>query len=94
MKLTTEQTTELKSALAKMKVCDIARVIQQDWVNVWFGAVPYLREMHGMITVKDPVFNDDGRSVINYFIGNAKCWRGDVAKLVKDELRRRLKERK
>ena len=32
---------------------------------------------------------DSGRSIVRYFLGNAGTWRGDVAKAIKAELKRR-----
>ena len=32
---------------------------------------------------------DSGRSIVRYFLGNAGAWRGDVAKAIKAELKRR-----
>ena len=34
---------------------------------------------------------DTARGVVIYFLGNAKNWRGDVARAVKAELKGRLK---
>lgn len=90
MKLTPQEQTELAAALKKMSISAISSVIRSDWINVWFGAVPYLDAMASMTSIKDNVGMDDGKSVVNYFIGNAKLWRGDVARLVKAELRHRI----
>lgn len=76
--------------ITEIHVSDLAMRCQRDWKNPYFGVVPYLRDMHRMVTVDDPIANDSGRSVINYFLSNARLWRGPVAKEVKAELRRRL----
>ncbi len=62
----------------------LARVIAADWAPVNYAAVPYLRAMaaadYGL---------DGAKSVVLYFLSNAKTWRGDTARAVKAELRRR-----
>ena len=47
--------------------------------------------MQGLESVKDGYECDSGRSTVNYFLSNASTWRGPVAKLVKAELKRRVK---
>jgi hypothetical protein len=69
----------------------IAREITRDWKNPYFGALPYLDAMRGMGDMTDNYFEDDARSIVLYFLANAKSWRGEVAKRVKKELRGMLK---
>jgi len=33
---------------------------------------------------------DDGRTVVNYFLANAKTWRGETARRIKAELKSML----
>lgn len=49
-----------------------------------------LRVMGDLSSVDDAYGADDGRTVVLYFLSNAVSWRGDVARLVKMELRRRV----
>lgn len=65
----------------------IADMIYQDWKNISPHALPYLRGMSGMSTVKDYVGFDPGKEVILYFLVNATSWRGDVARAVKTHLK-------
>lgn len=66
----------------------IAGEIQRDWGDkVYFGAVPYLRAMRGLEKVTDKYGDDDGDSIVRYFLVNAKSWRGETARRVKAELR-------
>jgi len=65
----------------------IAQEIQADWKKPYFGAVPYLQAMSTMNTSRDYYGADDGKSIVLYFLSNAKAWRGDVAKRVKIELK-------
>jgi hypothetical protein len=67
----------------------IARLIQQDWKKVNYAAAPYLDAMRQLQSVDDAYMYDSGRSIVRYFLGNAGTWRGDVAKAIKAELKRR-----
>ena len=69
----------------------LARICQADWKNIYFGAKPYLDVMRQMTNIHDKYVAEDGRSVVLYFLNNAKSWRGETAKAVKAELKRRLK---
>lgn len=73
-----------------MSIAAIAGVIQRDWKNVNFAAKPYLQAMQSLTTVQDKYFNDDGISVVGYFLCNARSWTSETAKAVKAELNRRL----
>lgn len=65
----------------------IAREVQADWKNVWYGAVPYLRAMHQLNSINDNYYEDPAREVIRYFLSNASNWRGPVARQIKAELK-------
>lgn len=66
----------------------IAREIQADWKNVYFGAKPYLDAMKSLTSIKDNYYADSGKSVVLYFLSNAQTWRGDKAKAIKAELKK------
>jgi hypothetical protein len=76
--------------LETLTIAEIAALIHADWDPVWFGAVPYLRAMFHLGTLDDAVGYDDGRTIVLYFLSNAKTWKGDTARAVKAELRSRL----
>ena len=65
----------------------IAREIKLDWQKVNYAAVPYLNAMLEMDSINDDYGYDSGQSIVAYFLGNARSWRGDVAKRVKAELK-------
>ena len=69
----------------------IARDIRADWVNPYFGAIPYLSAMLSLDTIGDKFGHDDARSIVLYFLSNAGRWKGPVAQAVKLELRTMLK---
>lgn len=69
----------------------IAQIIREDWKSVYFGAVPYLDAMHQLQSVDGKYGLDDGREIVLYFLSNAQTWRGETARTVKAELKRRLK---
>ena len=81
----------LPTDLPKMTISAIAEIIRQDWSKVYFGAVPYLNAMLSLTSVHDSYGMDDGKTIVIYFLGNANTWRGDVARLVKAELKKRIK---
>jgi len=77
---------ELKS----MSLNKLATIIRENWKNVYFGAVPYLQAMRDLNSVDDDYGMDSGKSIVRYFLANASTWRGEVAKAVKTELKRRV----
>lgn len=56
-----------------------------------YAAEPYLQAMCQLDSINDRYFCDSGKSVVLYFLCNARAWKGDVARLVKAELNRRVK---
>lgn len=74
----------------RTSLSDIARMISDDWTNVYFGAVPYLNAMHALDSVNEAYGCDSGKSIVRYFLSNASTWRGEVARQVKAELRKRV----
>jgi hypothetical protein len=77
--------------LSTRSIRQLANIIQLDWKNVYFGAVPYLQAMRSLESVKDAYGADDGKSIVLYFLSNARGWRGPIAKQVKAELNKRIK---
>jgi hypothetical protein len=65
----------------------IAREIRTDWPNPYFGAVPYLGAMLSLQSINDAYGLDTARSIVQYFLANAKTWRGDTARRIKAELK-------
>ena len=72
-------------------ISTIAREIAQDWAKVNFAAKPYLEAMFRLNGIDDMYWNDPARSIIAYFLSNARSWRGPVAKRIKAELKGMLK---
>ena len=69
----------------------IARDIRNNWTKPYFGAVPYLNALSTLHDIGDAYGYDDARSVISYFLANARTWKGDTAKSIKAELNTILK---
>ena len=65
----------------------IAQDVIADWKNVNFAAAPYLEAMGTIRSIDDNFYQDDARSVVLYFLSNARSWRGDKAKSIKAELK-------
>jgi hypothetical protein len=75
---------------------DIAREIQKDWSKdgtkpIYFGAVPYLQAMRTMSHVAEDYGDDEGRSIVIYFLANANTWKGETARRIKKELKEMVK---
>ena len=70
------------------KLSEIAQEIRADWKNVSVYARPYLDAMSGLSTVNENYIAEDGRTVVLYFLANAGSWRGEVARRVKQELKK------
>ena len=92
----------LTAELSEWPVAALARAVLLDWpVASYKGtaehmgmdahpANPYLHAMLYLATINDPYRADDGRTIVRYFLSNARAWRGPIAKAIKAELRRRL----
>jgi hypothetical protein len=91
IKLTPEQITQATATAAQGNIATLARMCKTDWRNPYFGAKPYLDAMLTLDKVTDDYGMDSGKSIVTYFLGNAQTWRGDVARIVKAELNKRIK---
>lgn len=67
----------------------IARDIKSTWLNVYFGAVPYLEAMLKLDTSdpNTPYMFETARDMVVYFLANAQTFRGADAKRLKAELK-------
>lgn len=68
----------------------IAQEIKADWKKMYFGAVPYVDAMQQLLSVDDAYGYDNGRHIVNYFLGNAGQWKGETARKIKAELKAML----
>ncbi len=73
------------------KISEIAGEIESTWTNVNYAARPYLDAMHSLGSVSDYFGSDSADSVILYFLSNARAYRGDDARRIKDELKAMVK---
>jgi hypothetical protein len=89
--MTTATATVTAAYLATLTIGGIAWEIRRDWKRVYFGAVPYLEAMGDMSSIEDSYGFDTGRGIVTCFLANANTYRGDTARLVKAELKARLK---
>jgi hypothetical protein len=78
------------TGVSEMTLYELAALVRRDWRKVNYAAEPYLAAMESLSSIDDAYFQDSGRSVVAYFLNNATTWRGDTAREVKAELRRRL----
>ena len=85
--MTTQTTTT--TDLSTLSIAGLAQVIKKDWKKVYFGAVPYLNAMCLLNHISDTYGLDDCKEIVIYFLGNATSWRGETARAVKAELKKR-----
>ncbi len=69
----------------------IASEIKSDWKVVYFGAVPYLDAMSELDLITDKYYQDSAKSIVLYFLSNAKTWTGETARRIKAELNKMVK---
>ena len=69
----------------------IAREIVIDWHDVNYAAKPYLGALLDLDSIWDKYYQDSARSIVLYFLSNAKSWKGEKAKAIKAELKNILK---
>jgi len=75
-----------------MSLAGIAREVYKDWgAKVNFAAKPYLEAMATLQSVDEDYYAESGKSIVAYFLCNATSWRGEVAREVKKELKKRIK---
>lgn len=72
----------------------IARDIKSTWLNVYFGAVPYLDAMLKLDTSdpNEPYLYDSAGDIARYFLANAQTFRGEDARRLKTELKSLINE--
>ncbi len=87
------EANQYAEALQAMSLRQVALEVVYD--EAWrkkppYGAAPYLEAMCQLDSINDRYFDDSDKSVVSYFLANAREWRGDRARMVKAELKRRL----
>ena len=76
--------------LGKAPLSQLAFICQRDWKNPSPYAVPYIKALLSCPNLDTMYGQDSARDITLYFLSNAAGWRGETAKLVKAELKRRL----
>ena len=66
---------------------EIAYDIHRDWKKPNYGAIPYLEVMMILKTIEDKYYSDSAKTIIVYFLSNASTYRGDKARVFKQELK-------
>ena len=69
-------------------IYQIAQEIASEWKNVNYAAKPYLDAMYSLNSIDDKYILDSGKSVVLYFLGNARSFKGPKAKELKAELKK------
>ena len=68
-------------------IYEIAADINRNWKNVNYAAEPYLGAMLNINSIDDMYFADTAKSIVLYFLSNARSFRGADAKRLKAELK-------
>lgn len=70
----------------------IARDIKSTWLNIYFGAVPYLEALLTLDTTDPNALYgiETAGDITRYFLANAQTFRGADAKRLKAELKSML----
>ena len=76
--------------LDKAPLSQLAFICKRDWANPSPYAVPYIKALLCCPTIDSRYGMDSARNVALYFLSNASGWRGETARLVKAEIKRRL----
>lgn len=75
-------------SLTHISLYRYAGQIKRDWSNMDYGAKPYVSAMFDLDQITENYGQDTARSIVLYFLSNARSWRGEVAKQVKAELKK------
>lgn len=76
--------------LDKAPLSQLAYIIRKDWVNMSEYAKPYVKAMLSCPSIDSLYHADSARDIVLYFLSNAASYRGETARLIKAELKRRL----
>lgn len=71
----------------KRPIYEIAADIERNWAKVNYAARPYLDAMHSINSINDMFYADTAKSVVLYFLSNARSFTGENAKRIKSELK-------
>lgn len=71
----------------------IAKDIKSTWMNVYFGAVPYLEALLMLDTTDQETLYgiEKAGDIARYFLANAQTFRGADARRLKEELKTLIK---
>lgn len=68
-------------------ISTIARDIALNWERVNYAAKPYLEAMAYLNSINDMYYADTARSIVAYFLSNARAFTGPEARRLKAELK-------
>ena len=71
----------------KRPIYEIARDIRRSWAKINYAAVPYLDAMDSINTIGDMYYADTARSIVAYFLSNARAFTGPDVRRLKAELK-------
>lgn len=89
MNLETLSISNLASRII-MDMEGIAKAKHKYWRAAFPYAAPYADAMMSLQTVNDHYGFDSGFEIVARFLSNASTWKGETAKAIKAELRKRI----
>lgn len=81
---------QLAETLKTQSLSQLASLIIKDWEKMSIHAKPYVTAMRTLHDMDSKYGRDDAKGIVLYFLSNAGSWRGEVARIVKTELRGRI----
>lgn len=88
--MTTHGNAVTAESLKELSLSSIAFLIRKDWgAKVNYAAKPYLDAMVTLDSTSDNYGSESGKSIVIYFLSNASTYRGEIARLIKAELKSR-----
>lgn len=86
-----DKQTQDQTDYSQHSIAGLAAEIRRDWRPVNYAAKPYLENMFMFQHISENNGYESARSAVLYFLSNASTWRGEKAKAIKAELKKRLK---
>ena len=75
--------------IENLSISALSYICKRDWIKINYAAAPYLQAMHQLNEINDNYMHESGKSIVSYFLSNSGAWRGEIAKQIKSELKRR-----
>lgn len=75
----------------ELTIDDLGYEILHEWKDIPQKAFVYADSITKLNNINDNIGYDSGKIIIEYFLLNSRGWNGEVARKIKEELKKRLK---